>query len=523
MEEIIPIENEINNNENEFQVVKNDRVYNIKVIKEEKDILPKIKIVISFILNNAFEIYESYMEQDEDIKTIDDSKEIYQQIILLIKENNIEIEHNDNEKCIILKLEINDDKKDIKLLPVLADDKNKVEQLTKNFISLEKQYIQIKKEKENNQIQHRPIGHLFDDYNSDNSNDNSNNNDDNNDINKALEYENPDEKHILLKTSDKIWCMLKLNKINYIEDNISRDLNLVALGLGSLNRRIIIINLNTLQIHQELLTSSEVYSLTQFKDDSKYLICSLENGKLIIYTLEGDKYQEYQIVEKPLDLHKGEINKVITLSDGNLATAERGAISIWKPKIEKELKNFEFFHEIVTDDDTCHLLEVNSEVFACAIYNSQKINVYKNDGKEYPLLGTIDDVSSHGYDSNAMAKINDNIFCSGGKKCSIYIVSVNPVQLLQKIILFETLDYIYFLHKSNDGFIFTSLGEEIIQYKIINDEDGNFIRLEKFREIEDGNNNSAIITTDDGKIFYKQRYEEYNRSMLFLSEYNKLE
>jgi len=36
-----------------------------------------------------------------------------------------------------------------------------------------------------------------------------------------------------------------------------------------------------------------------------------------------------------------------------------------------------------------------------------------------------------------MAKINDKLFCSGGKKSFIYIVSVDPVQVIQKIYLGE--------------------------------------------------------------------------------------
>jgi len=100
---------------------------------------------------------------------------------------------------------------------------------------------------------------------------------------------------------------------------------------------------------------------------------------------------------------------------------------------EEGIKKFEFCKELITDDDTCQLLEVNSEVFACAIYNSKLIKVYKNYGNEYPLLGNIDNATSHGNNSNAMAKINDNIFCSGGENTYLYIVSVNPVHIIQKI------------------------------------------------------------------------------------------
>ena len=119
-----------------------------------------------------------------------------------------------------------------------------------------------------------------------------------------------------------------------------------------------------------------------------------------------------------------------------------------------------------------------------------------------------------------MAKINDNFFCSGGQNGFIYIVSVNPLQITQKIVLEEDSSYVHFLHNSNDGFIFTSLGDIIIQYRIINDEDNNFIKLEKFEVIEDGENNNAIITTDDGKIFYHQKSQD-NKLNLCLFKYKQ--
>ena len=120
-----------------------------------------------------------------------------------------------------------------------------------------------------------------------------------------------------------------------------------------------------------------------------------------------------------------------------------------------------------------------------------------------------------------MAKINDNIFCSGGKHGYFYILSVNPIQLIQKFILSnETLYEVEFIHNSNDGFIFTSCNKKIIQYKIIENEDNNFIRLEKFDEIESGVYNSAIITNGNGKIFYEQKLEDsFDKTNLFLTEY----
>ena len=142
-------------------------------------------------------------------------------------------------------------------------------------------------------------------------------------------------------------------------------------------------------------------------------------------------------------------------------------------------------------------------------------------------MGNIENAKSHGNNSNAMAKINDNIFCSGGENTYLYLVSVNPVQIIQKLILFEdNFEKITFVHNSGDGFIFSSYQYSIIQFKIIKDEDDNYIKLEKFDSIDCGVYNEAIITTDDGKIFYKTKVENiddyFNKTNLFLNEYKKL-
>ena len=322
---------------------------------------------------------------------------------------------------------------------------------------------------------------------------------------------------ITIDTSSQVWCMLKLNQIVYK----NKILNLVSIGFG--NGQIYLVSLLKMEVHQILNNSNEVYSLAQFKDNSNYLICSLSDGELIIYKLKGDKYEHFQTLKKPINMDRGEINKVITLSDGNLATAERGAISFWKPIIEKELKKFEFFKEIITEDDTCQLLEVNPQIISCAIYKSKLINVYKrkdNNDEYYSLYGQITDAESTGESSNSMAKINEKIFCSGGERF-IYIVSVEPVQIIQKILMHKEYQKdIQLLHKSNDGFIFTSSDQKIIQFLINKDEEGNYICMKKFYEIETGECNRAIATIDKGKIFYKKNIKYlYGKSIFILDEY----
>ena len=229
-----------------------------------------------------------------------------------------------------------------------------------------------------------------------------------------------DNNNLTLNTSSSIWCMLKLNTIIY--QNIS--LNLIAIGFNS--GKIIIVDLSKMDIHQEINNDYKVYSLTQFKNDNNYLIYSLSNGMLKIYILKENKYEHLQTLEKPEEIKRGEINKVITLSDGNLATAERGAISIWKPIINNSEKIFELYKEIITEEDTCQLLEINPLIFACAIYKTKLIKIFKKKDDDYLLLGEIKNAESHGENSNGMAKINDNIFCSGVDNSFIYIVSVLP-------------------------------------------------------------------------------------------------
>ena len=529
------VKSEVNIEEksNEFQIIKNNIIYNIKLILVKDEICERIEITISFVFEQNYFIYETYFPPLSEVKESLNLSEIYQQLTKEFENKNFEIIHpiDDSDECITLKIDINNELKSIKFEKISLNDTIKLNELIKNYKSLEEKYIKLEKEKvkDSDSLKNNyefEYNHADSYNNSDDNNDNINENNNTNTYT-LMQYENSDANHIILNTLNtyfKIWCMLVLNKINFIENNEEINLNLVALGLS--NNRIILINLNTLKIHQEISAPNTVYSLAKFNDDSNYFIGAFENGQMIIYKLNQDKFEQHQLLEKPEELKKGEINKVITLSDGNIATAERGALSIWKPNAELGEKKYELFKEIITHSDTCQLLEVNPEVFACAIYRTKLINVYKNDGNEYPLLGSITNAESHGSNSNGMAKINNNIFCSGGEKSSFYIVSVEPLQVIQKIILDDKSNFNFtrFIYKSYDGFIFTSVGEGIIQYKIVTDQDGNFIKLEEFSFIEDGINNTAIITTEDGKIFYKQHLDNMDgKTNLFLTNYKKLD
>ena len=104
-----------------------------------------------------------------------------------------------------------------------------------------------------------------------------------------------------------------------------------------------------------------------------------------------------------------------------------------------------------------------------------------------------------------MAKINDRLFCSGGKDYLVYVISIEPIQLIQKIKILENNDYtnLTFLY-INNGYFFTSYKENIIEFKIIYDEDNNFIEFKKIDIIQNKEYGSkAMITTYDKKIFYQ--------------------
>ena len=469
------------NSFNEFKITQNNMIYNIKLIKQGNGSIEMIKIILSYKTNNIFYIYEKYIDKNFENEENGNLEKIYQNLVYYIKKRKLEIQHdNNNKQFITLNINMNSKIKSFKLIQSIIKDK----ELLYN---------------ENSELKNEI-----------------------NNINNTIEHIDNMNKNIEMNAYGSIWCMLKLN--NIIINKRNENLNLIAIGFSEGN--IIIIDISKMKIHQKIKTPSTVYSLAQFKDNNKYLICSLSNGQLIIYILKKDKYEIYQTLEKPEDKRRGEINKVITLSDGNLATADRRSLSIWRPKAKKSEKKFEFFKEIITDNDTCQLLEVNPFILVCAMYSSKNINIYKKKEDDYILQGQINNAESHGDNSNGMAKINDNIFCSGSIKSFIYIVSVEPVQIIQKIILnnnMNNFDYVLFLHNSNDGFIFTSFAFEkkIIQLKIINDEEGNFIKLQKFDEIEVSLKNEAIATTNDGKIFYEIKSKNEEKLNFCLINYKK--
>ena len=100
------------------------------------------------------------------------------------------------------------------------------------------------------------------------------------------------------------------------------------------------------------------------------------------------------------------------------------------------------------------------------------------------------------------------------------MISVIPViQIIQKIIIGNIYDYgnlTIFVKVSKDGFLFFKGNKTINQWKIINDEDGNFLELKEMDVIPIKNNSSKdVCLLDDGKIFYQYKsYNDYGKFIL---------
>ena len=198
-----------------------------------------------------------------------------------------------------------------------------------------------------------------------------------------------------------------------------------------------------------------------------------------------------------------EINKVIALSNKLLVSSDRRSITIWKSNVDEENKiNYEDYFEIVVDNDTCHLLEVNPSIFVATQYKPNLFQVYKNDGKYFPLLGELKNTFTHGNSSSGLAKINDNLVCSAAQSL-FYIISIEPLQVVQKIIVENEFKfYLNFIHITKDNYLYHSSNDGILQYKIIYDEENNFQELKLLGNYIDYTyDEKAVSPLEDGRIF----------------------
>ena len=130
----------------EYKIIQENKIYNIKLIKEEKNSIKKIKISISFVLNNVFYIYEQYINQYLEKEENENLEKIYQELAELIKKENIKILlDNNNIQFISLFIFMNSNTKTFKLTLSNNSDKDKLDEITKNYMSLEKDFIELKK------------------------------------------------------------------------------------------------------------------------------------------------------------------------------------------------------------------------------------------------------------------------------------------------------------------------------------------------------------------------------------------
>ena len=343
-----------------------------------------------------------------------------------------------------------------------------------------------------------------------------------NEIKYALNYmsKNDDinniENKILIKSISKentydynsqTWYIKKLNDIRI---NTQQNLELIAIG-GS-NHKILLLNVLNFKIYQIIIEhKSDVYSIDQYKEDSNFLFSSSGDGTINIYKLNNNyKYELIQKLKKSEKKKGGEINKAICLSNNLLVSGDHKSITIWKSN--NKTKNdiyYENIHEIILNRDTCNLIEVNPKIFVALQYShGGYFQVYKNEENSFPLLGELVNIESQGNSSNSLAIINENLVCSAAQNNIFYIICIEPLQIIQKIkINSEKNITIFFIYITKDGYLYCK-GEyqSIIQYKIILDDDNNFVELVEIGKYNNGvhnnSNEKAILPFDDGRIFF---------------------
>ena len=326
------------------------------------------------------------------------------------------------------------------------------------------------------------------------------------------------ENKVLIKVLEQklysIWCMKKLNDIII---NSGKKLELIA--MGGADNKIILINTVTFRIHQTIFENKgTVYSLEQYKDNPNYLYSSSSRGNISIYKLNKNyKYDLIQTLEKSQGKRGGEINKVIILSNKLLVSGDHRSITIWNEKNPDENKiYYEELFEIIVNRDTCHLLEVNPSIFVATQYSSNGyFQVYNNDGKTFPLKGELKNVGSHGSSSNGLSKINDNLVCSSSEGI-LYIISIEPIQVIQKIKNIEKNTIYYNYITKNNYLYFTERYDYISQYKIIFDDENEFVEIVKIGEYN-VSSQKAIIPFDDGRIFLKESKKDESHRFILIA------
>ena len=125
--------------------------------------------------------------------------------------------------------------------------------------------------------------------------------------------------------------------------------------------------------------------------------------------------------------------------------------------------------------------------------------------KLFPLTGELQNIGTHGYFSNGFARINDKIVCSATYG-EFYVICIDLLQIMQKIVNhFGNITYLYI---TNDSYLYCKKQDDnFIQYKIVCDEEGNFVKLcelgSYYLEEDCQVNEKLILPLEDGRIFLK--------------------
>jgi hypothetical protein len=117
-------------------------------------------------------------------------------------------------------------------------------------------------------------------------------------------------------------------------------------------------------------------------------------------------------------------------------------------------------------------------------------------------------VGTHGYSSNGLARINDKLVCSASKQKVFYVICVEPLQIVQKI--YNNFTEITYLYITNDKYLYCKQDtNNFIQYKIICDEECNFVELNELGsynlEEDIWSSDKSILPLDDGRIILKAK------------------
>ena len=347
------------------------------------------------------------------------------------------------------------------------------------------------------------------------------------------------EKKVIIKSTpiinskkiNSVWCMKKLNIINFKENKKNKKIELIAVGCEN---EIILFNiLDNFSIYQTINEHTNiVYSLDQFNDNEEFLFSSSKDKYLNIYKLDiNANYILYQKLKKSVEKTGGEIGKVITLSNKLLLTGDHRSLTIWKQSIENDEMKYKDFYNILVNGEVCNLLEMTNSIFV-ASKNSVKgpVQIYQNDEKkEFPLIGEINDIEIHNSTTNGLSKINNKLFCVAGKGGLFYVVCINPIEIKLKITIEDKRD-IFYIYVTNNNYLYCSGGEnDIVQYKIIfnnnNEENAQIIEVGRKNIYSKGliNNNydlsqfnswdvRAAVPFENGNVFV----ESYEKKFILL-------